>query len=227
MNAIYRHRHWVATLGAIGQLLLAWVIASQPLAPPRDPIVKDEIEIALVEPPPEVPPPPPPPPPETPPPEPPAPTPPAPTPPRPAQPLVDTPVPDPIPPAPPPVPQPDPPPATPDPPPPPPPAPPVNVGLEAQYVGQVRSYLNMIKRYPTGREASQLRPKGTTRVWFELKRDGELVDAGVDVSSDSILLDKQALTTVRRATYPPFPSDAWPGQLSHRFTVELDFKPAG
>ncbi len=99
--------------------------------------------------------------------------------------------------------------------------------MAGQYVGQIRGYINTIKRYPTGREVSLQRPKGTTRIWFTLKRDGSLVDADIETSSDSILLDKQALKTVRGGTYPPFPADAWPGEETHRFTVDLDFVPPG
>lgn len=229
MNSIYRHRNWIAFVAAIVQLSFAWLIASRPLIEPKKPVVRDEIVVVLAEPPPEAPPPPPePPPPEPPPPTPPPPTP---TPQRPNPPPSPVPSPQPVseptPQQPAPVPpSPAPPPDAPPPPPAPPPAPPVNVNLESQYVGQVRSYLNSTKRYPTGREASLQRPQGTTRVWFVLKRSGELVEADIQESSNSILLDKQALVTVRRASYPPFPSDAWPGELTHRFTVDLDFKPA-
>jgi protein TonB len=97
--------------------------------------------------------------------------------------------------------------------------------LEETYLAGVRSYLNSTKRYPTGREASLQRPQGTTRVWFVLARDGRLLDAGVDESSDSLLLDRTALATVQRGAYPPFPQDTWVGQSSHRFTVELEFRP--
>jgi protein TonB len=91
----------------------------------------------------------------------------------------------------------------------------------------VRGYLNTIKRYPTGREVSLQRPRGTTRIWFTLNRDGSLVDADIETSSDSIYLDKQALKTVRGGSYPPFPAEAWPGESQHRFTVDLEFVPPG
>ena len=58
-----------------------------------------------------------------------------------------------------------------------------------------------------------------------LNRDGRLVDAGVDESSDSLLLDRTALATVQRGVYPQFPESSWSGQSSHRFTVDLDFRP--
>jgi len=116
--------------------------------------------------------------------------------------------------------------ATVTPPPPPLPAPPApKVDVEASYLSGLRSYLNSIKRYPTGREASIQRPQGKARIWFVLTRDGRVQDAGVDESSDSLLLDRTALATVQRGSYPPFPDDGWSGQATHRFTVDLEFKP--
>jgi len=98
--------------------------------------------------------------------------------------------------------------------------------VEDAYVASVRGYLTSIKRYPTGREASIRRPRGKTRVWFTLGRDGQLQSSGIDESSDSLLLDRSALATVQRGGFPVFPDAAWSGQASHRFTVELEFIPA-
>jgi len=233
MNAIYQHRSWIATFIAVMTLLLAWSLATRPIAPKRPPLVKDEIKIEIAEIPPEAPPPPPPPPPTPPPPQPqqpkqqatPKPLPQTPTPtPAPTPPVAETP---PSPTPPPPSPTPPPPPAPTPPPPTPPPPPVANVNLESQFTGQVRAYLNSIKRYPTGREASLQRPKGTVKVAFVLKRSGELVSAEVADSSYSILLDKEALATIRRGTFPPFPNDAFPGESTHRFIVDLDFTPGG
>ena len=101
-----------------------------------------------------------------------------------------------------------------------------NVSSEENYVTSIRGYLNSIKRYPTGREASIQRPRGKTRVWFMLSRDGRILEAGIDESSDSLLLDRTALATVQRGGFPPFPETAWSSQTSHRFTVELEFIPS-
>ena len=113
------------------------------------------------------------------------------------------------------------------------PAPPVDSGradsrlnAEAIYVGKVRAYLQTIKRYPTGREASLQRPSGTSVIWFVVRRNGELVEAGIQSSSGSMLLDNAALATVRRSIYPVFPDEAWSGKAQQHFTVELDFIPA-
>ncbi len=108
----------------------------------------------------------------------------------------------------------------------PPPAPPRTnavADLEAAYIGRVRQLLNAIKRYPTGREASLLRPSGTVRVWLVLDRGGRLLDRGIESSSQSLLLDNAALRTVSSAAYPPFPEELWPGQTQRRFHVDIDF----
>lgn len=105
---------------------------------------------------------------------------------------------------------------------------PVNSGrnAEAIYAGKVRANLQTSKRYPTGREASLQRPTGTSVVWFMVRRSGELVEAGIETSSGSMLLDNAALATVRRSIYPVFPDEAWSGKAQQRFTVELNFVPA-
>ena len=107
---------------------------------------------------------------------------------------------------------------------PPPPAP-SSAAVENAYVLSVRALLNANKRYPTGREASLQRPSGKAVVWFVLNRSGTLQDADIDDTSNSILLDNAALSTVRRTSYTPLPEGSWPGQAQHRFTVTLDFFP--
>jgi protein TonB len=78
--------------------------------------------------------------------------------------------------------------------------------------------LNATKRYPTGRQASQQRPVGSVKVWFTLSRNGILLEAGV--------LDDAALTSVRRGSYPAFPTSTWPGQEQHKFSADIEFAPA-
>jgi len=102
---------------------------------------------------------------------------------------------------------------------------PSSAAVENAYVISVRALLNANKRYPTGREASLQRPSGKAVVWFVLNRNGTLQDAGIDDTSNSILLDNAALSTVRRTSYTPLPEGSWPGQAQHRFTVTLDFVP--
>jgi len=103
--------------------------------------------------------------------------------------------------------------------------PPVSVSLENNYIVSVRATLNANKRYPTGREASLQRPSGKVKLWFVLARNGALQDAGIDESSNSIILDNAALSTLRRTTYAPWPEGTWDSQSQHKFTVTLDFVP--
>ena len=102
---------------------------------------------------------------------------------------------------------------------------PSSASMESSYVASVRAQLNANKRYPTGREASLQRPSGKAVVWFVLNRNGALNDAGIEDSSNSIILDNAALSTVRRTSYALWPEGSWPGQSQHRFTVTLDFAP--
>jgi len=103
--------------------------------------------------------------------------------------------------------------------------PPISVSLENNYIVSVRAILNANKRYPTGREASLQRPSGKVKLWFVLARNGALQDAGIDESSNSIILDNAALSTLRRTTYAPWPEGSWASQSQHKFTVTLDFVP--
>lgn len=100
-----------------------------------------------------------------------------------------------------------------------------SVSLENNYIASIRATLNANKRYPTGREASLQRPAGKVKVWFVLNRQGALQEAGVDESSNSIILDNAALATVRRTAYTPWPESTWPNLAQHKFTVTLDFVP--
>ena len=232
MAFIYRHRNVPAGAAACAVVALAIYSQTHRSPPVKRENVLEPVTITVTELPPPPPPPVPPPPQPTPPP--PAPTPPTPTPPRPVEAKpAPVPAPNPIPvarqePPPPPAPPaatpppPPPPPAPPPAPPAPPPAPAPDAG--ATYTAKVRAYLNATKRYPTGREASIQRPEGKVRIWFVLRRDGSLVDAGVEDSSNSILLDNAGLASVRRGTLPPFEA-AFGSEETHRFTVDLDFKP--
>jgi protein TonB len=237
---LYRRRDPAAAGATLVLVALSWGMLR--LVPARTvplPVAPDETVVRMEELPlPVLPAPPPPPPPLAPvPPPPPVPAPPVPAPPVPAPapapaepaPAAETPAPaaaappaaDPAPPAPPAPPVPPSPAAAPEPAPPTPPAP--VASADDGYRGALRSYLNGIKRYPNSREARQLRPRGTVRVWLELDRSGALQGAGIDTGSGSLLLDHEALRTVRTGRYPPFPVEAFTGQGSHRFVVSIEF----
>lgn len=98
--------------------------------------------------------------------------------------------------------------------------------VEAEFVARVKAYLNSVKRYPTGREASLARPEGSVKIWFILRRDGSLVEMGIEASSNSTLLDEAARKSVSRGTFPVFPEQFRPGEQQHKFVVDLQFKPA-
>ena len=226
MAFFYRHRNVPASAAACAVIALAIYSQGHRMLQTKRQNPEEPVQVTLTElPPPPAPLPPPPPPPT---PQPPKPNPaPAPTPPIP-RPVESKPIPAPSP-NPIPVPRVEPPPppapAQPPSPPPAPPAPPSAPAVDASatYTGRVRAYLNGIKRYPTGREASIQRPEGKVRIWFVLRRDGSLVDAGIEDTSNSILLDNAGLTTIKRGSMPAF-EGAFAGEEMHRFTVDLDFK---
>ena len=97
---------------------------------------------------------------------------------------------------------------------------------EEVYISELRAYLISIKRYPTSREARQLRPQGTVKIWIEIDRTGHLLGAGVEVSAGTLLLDNEALRTVRNGRYPAFPTEAFAGQASRRFVIPIEYQHA-
>jgi len=99
--------------------------------------------------------------------------------------------------------------------------------VDEGYRAELRALIERAKRYPTSREARQLRPTGTVKVWLELDRAGALQGAGVEAGSGSLLLDQEALRTVRLGRYPAFPPEAFAGQERHRFTLSLDYRLEG
>ena len=96
--------------------------------------------------------------------------------------------------------------------------------LDNDYLSQLVTYLEKIKRYPSSREARQSRPEGTVHLWLELNRLGQLLAAGVVNSSGFSVLDQEALKTVRTGQFPAMPESAFSGQTSHRFHVQLRYE---
>jgi protein TonB len=96
--------------------------------------------------------------------------------------------------------------------------------LQSKYEAQLLAYLEKIKRYPTSREARQTRAQGVVKVWLELSRDGMLMNAGIESSSGSNLLDNEALRTLRGGNFPSFSTEVFPGEASHRFSARLDYQ---
>jgi protein TonB len=106
---------------------------------------------------------------------------------------------------------------------PPPPATAGRASPEDVYVSGLRAYLNSIKRYPTSREARQLRPQGIVKLKLEIDRAGQLLNATVEVSSGSLLLDNEALRTVRNGRFPAIPAEAFAGQVTKTFIVPVEY----
>lgn len=232
---LYRRRDPAAVGTTLALIASAWVAVrlvpptGEPPPRPQETLVR--LEEMLPEPPAHPPPPPPPVVPPPPSPKPVVPNAPAPVPqaaPTPG-PVAQEPAPSPAPPSPVAAPQPPAPPQPPASPPPPAPAPPPPPAAPARsadegYRGELRGYLNGIKRYPNSREARQLRPQGTVKVWIEIDRAGQLLGAGIDTGSGSLILDNEALRTVRNGRYPPFPAEAFDGQGFHRFIVPIEYR---
>jgi protein TonB len=110
---------------------------------------------------------------------------------------------------------------------PPPAAPSRAASPEDIYVSGLRSHLNSIKRYPTSREARQLRPQGTVKLKLEIDRAGQLLNATVEATSGSLLLDNEALRTVRNGRFPAMPADAFAGQATRTFIVPVEYLQEG
>ncbi len=94
---------------------------------------------------------------------------------------------------------------------------------ESSYAEAVRAALNRGKHFPTGREFSLAQPSGRSDVEFVLNRRGKVTAAKITQSSNATPLDTRARQLVRRARYPAFPADAWPGSPSHSFLVTYNF----
>ncbi|MDO9278004.1 MAG: TonB family protein [Polaromonas sp.] len=106
----------------------------------------------------------------------------------------------------------------------PPPAVTQTVVQTERYEAQILRYLESIKRYPSSREARQTRPSGTVTVWFDLSRAGRVLAAGIEKSSNSSLLDSEALKTVRTGNFPVYPEGVFASADMHRFSAHLSYE---
>ena len=100
-----------------------------------------------------------------------------------------------------------------------------NQSPEAAFIAALKEMVEANKRYPTSKEARLQRPMGEVQVWFELARDGTILDSGVEVSAASMILDRAAVATVRQCPFPPIPAELWASESRHRFYVSLSFNP--
>ena len=107
-----------------------------------------------------------------------------------------------------------------------PPAPPKFDGqaLEGGYLKGLRNELDTYKQYPTGRQASLERPAGDVVVWLLVDRQGRVLDSGVQTPASSMLLNRAATNSLRRIKQvKPFPEQAFGGRNEQRFTATFNY----
>ena len=107
-----------------------------------------------------------------------------------------------------------------------PPAPPKVDGqaLEGGYLKGLRNELDTDKQYPTGRQASLERPSGEVVVWLLVDRQGRVLDSGVQSPASSMLLNRAATNSLRRIKQvKPFPEQAFGGRNEQRFTATFNY----
>ncbi|NWC94987.1 MULTISPECIES: energy transducer TonB [unclassified Pseudomonas] len=107
-----------------------------------------------------------------------------------------------------------------------PPAPPKVDGqaLEGGYLKGLRNELDTYKQYPTGRQASLERPSGEVVVWLMVDRQGRVLDAGIQTPAPSMLLNRAATNSLRRIKQvKPFPEQAFGGRNEQRFTATFNY----
>ncbi|QPO19857.1 energy transducer TonB [Pseudomonas sp. Y39-6] len=106
------------------------------------------------------------------------------------------------------------------------PAPPKVDGqaLEGGYLKGLRNELDTYKQYPTGRQASLERPSGDVVVWLLVDRQGRVLDSGVQTPASSMLLNRAAANSLRRIKQvKPFPEQAFGGRNEQRFTATFNY----
>ena len=107
-----------------------------------------------------------------------------------------------------------------------PPAPPKVDGqaLEGGYLKGLRNELDTYKQYPTGRQASLERPNVDVVVWLLVDRQGRVLDSGVQTPASSMLLNRAAANSLRRIKQvKPFPEQAFGGRNEQRFTATFNY----
>lgn len=107
-----------------------------------------------------------------------------------------------------------------------PPAPPKVDGqaLEGGYLKGLRNELDTYKQYPTGRQASLERPSGEVVVWLLVDRQGRVLDSGLQTQASSMLLNRAATNSLRRIKHvKPFPEQAFGGRNEQRFTATFNY----
>ncbi len=105
-----------------------------------------------------------------------------------------------------------------------PPAPkPQTASVDAIYASELKAYLEKIKKYPSSREARLSRPQGTVTLSLLISRSGQLMEVRVLTTSHSNILDSEAVKSIKTASLPAFPKEAFLGEDSHEFTVNMNY----
>jgi protein TonB len=84
----------------------------------------------------------------------------------------------------------------------------------------LQAHVEHYRSYPATARRDRL--QGTVQVLFAMRRDGTVLDAWVQASSGQMLLDKEALETIRRAQPLPAIPPELPGQLNILLPVSFD-----
>ncbi|BEL92669.1 energy transducer TonB [Serratia marcescens] len=105
-------------------------------------------------------------------------------------------------------------------------APKVNAqAIENGYLLALRRELEQRKRYPSGRQASLERPQGNVEVWLEVDRSGRVLSSGIANKAASMLLNRAAMSSLQSiSSVKPFPSEAFAGQTTKRFTATFNYQ---
>lgn len=96
--------------------------------------------------------------------------------------------------------------------------------LEGGYLKGLRNEMDGYKQYPTGRQASLERPTGDVVVWLLVDRQGRVLDSGIQTPASSMLLNRAASNSLRRIKQvKPFPEQAFGGRNEQRFTATFNY----
>ncbi|AZC82326.1 energy transducer TonB family protein [Pseudomonas chlororaphis] len=96
--------------------------------------------------------------------------------------------------------------------------------LEGGYLKGLRNELDSYKQYPSGRQASLERPSGEVVVWLLVDRQGRVLDSGIQTQASSMLLNRAATNSLRRIKQvKPFPEQAFGGRNEQRFTATFNY----
>ncbi len=90
---------------------------------------------------------------------------------------------------------------------------PALAGTEVQaFRARLLQHIERYRRYPP--EARAAGHEGVVRVHFVMDRSGKVLDAWIELSSGSPLLDEEAVAAVRRAAPLPAPPASWPNSFA-------------